>query len=56
MFRFIVRIVQAQILLLCIFLLCSWIAGPQKAVFWFALVALTLLALTVTGRIVRRSR
>ena len=56
MFGFVVRIVQLQFLLLCIFLVCNWIAGPKNAVFWFALVTVTLLALTVAGKIVRRSR
>ena len=54
MFRIIVRIVQAQVLLLIVFLLCNSIAGPKDGPLWFAIVALTLLALTVTGLILRR--
>ncbi len=56
MFRIAVRIVQLQFLLLCIFLVCYSIAGAQKAPFWFALVSVTLLALTVAGKIAQRRR
>ncbi len=53
MFRIIVRIVQVQFLLLIVFLLCNSIAGPKNGPLWFAIVALTLLALTVGGMIIR---
>jgi uncharacterized membrane protein YdbT with pleckstrin-like domain len=54
MFRIIVRIAQAQVLLLIVFLLCNSIAGSKNGPLWFAIVALTLLAVTVTGMIIRR--
>ncbi len=53
MFRMIVRIVQVQFLLLIVFLICNSVAGPTKGPLWFAIVALTLLALTVAGLIIR---
>ncbi len=53
MFRIIVRSVQVQFLLLIVFLVCNSIAGPTKGPLWFAIVALTLLALTVAGLIIR---
>jgi len=56
MFRIIIRIVQLQFFLLCIFIACCLVAGEQKAPFWFVLVSLTLLALTVTGMISQRRR
>jgi hypothetical protein len=52
----VIRIVQLQFLFLCIFLVCESIAGTKNGPFWFALVAITLVALTVAGKIVRRSR
>lgn len=56
MLRLIVRIVQVQFLCLCILLICNGIAGPEKAAFWYVIIALTTLALTVGYRIVRRFR
>ena len=56
MFRIIGRIIQLQFLLLFIFLVCESVAGAEKAPFWFGLVSLTLLALTVTGMISQRRR
>jgi hypothetical protein len=55
MLRIIVRIIQLQFFLLCVFILCNWIAGPENAVLWFALIAVMLLALGVVGKIVQRS-
>lgn len=56
MLRLIVRIVQIQFACLIILLLCNGIAGPQKAPFWFALITVTILVLTVAGKVARRSR
>jgi hypothetical protein len=39
-----------------LFLLCCSIAGQEKGAFWFALIAVTLLILTIVGKIVQRSR
>jgi hypothetical protein len=52
----VIRIVQLQFLFLCIFLVCESIAGPKNGPFWFALVAVTFVALTIAGTIARRSR
>jgi hypothetical protein len=52
----VVRIIQLQFFFLCIFLVCESIAGPKNGPFWFALVAVTLVALTIAGTITRRSR
>ena len=54
MLRIVARILQLQFFLLCIFILCNWIAGPNNAVLWFAFISLTLLGLTVYGVIVRK--
>ncbi len=53
MFRIVVRIAQVQFFLLIVFLICNSIAGEKNGPLWFAIVALTLLALTVAGLIVR---
>jgi len=49
MLRILGRVFQFQILFLGVWLGCYWVAGPQKAPFWFALIGVTLLALTVVG-------
>lgn len=56
MLRFIIRIVQVHLLCLCILLLSNGIAGPEKAVFWYAVITLSLLALTVGDKIARKTR
>jgi hypothetical protein len=56
MLRLIIRIVQVQFLFLCILLICNGIAGPEKAAYWYVVITLTMLALTVGYRIVRRFR
>ncbi len=53
MFRIIVRIVQVQFLLLIVFLICNSIAGPKNGPLYFAIVALTMLAVTVAGTVIR---
>jgi len=55
MLRMIVRIMQVQFLLLIVFLFCNAIAGQKNGPLWFAIAALTLVALTITG-IMLRSR
>ncbi len=54
MLRLIVRIVQVQLLCLCILLVYNGIARPENAVFWYALTTLTMLVLTITYKIARR--
>ncbi len=56
MLRLVVRIIQLQVFLVCVYILCNWIAGPKNAVSWFAFVSLTLLGLVVFGMIMRRRR
>lgn len=56
MVRIIVRIFQIYILGFFLFLLCSAIAGQEKGVFWFVLITVTLLILTMVGKIVHRLR
>ncbi len=53
MLSIVVRIIQLQFLLLFVYILCNWIAGPQNAVLWFVIVSLSLLGLTVYGLIIR---
>jgi hypothetical protein len=53
-FRLVVGIVQLQFFLLCVYILCSWIAGPKNAVLLFAFVFPTLLGLAVFGMIIRQ--
>ena len=55
MLRIIVRIFQIYVLGFFLFLLCSAIAGQEKGVFWFVLISVTLLILTVVGKIAHRS-
>jgi hypothetical protein len=43
-------------LFLCVLLICNGIAGPKNAVFWYVLITLTMLVLTVGYRIARKSR
>jgi hypothetical protein len=50
------RIVQVQFVCLIILLLCNGIAGRQNAAFWYALITVTILVLTVAARIARRLR
>jgi hypothetical protein len=54
MLKIIVRIWQVQFILLIIFLFCYSIAGPKNGPTWFAVLAVTLLALTVAGMITRK--
>ena len=54
MLRIIIRIWQVQFGLLMLFLFCYYLAGPSKGPTWFALLAVTLLVLTVAGMIFRR--
>ncbi len=54
--RLLLGLFQVQFLFLLLFLLCSSIAGEKDAPFWFALVCLTMLALTFAGAIARRGR
>jgi hypothetical protein len=54
--RLIVRIIHVQFLFLCVLLICNGIAGPKNAVFWYVLITLTMLVLTVGYRIARKSR
>jgi hypothetical protein len=56
MLRVIVRSIQLQFLLLCLWLVCYSVAGTEKAPFWFALVSVTLFFLTVAGMIAQRRR
>ena len=53
MLRLVVRIIQLQFFLVCVYILCNWIAGPKNAVPWFAFVSLTLLGLVVFGMTIR---
>jgi hypothetical protein len=53
MLRLVVRIIQLQFFLLCLYILCNWIAGPKNAVLWFAFVSLTVPGLAVSGMIIR---
>jgi LPXTG-motif cell wall-anchored protein len=39
-----------------LFLFCYYLAGPKNGPTWFALIAVTLLALTVAGMIIRRKQ
>ena len=55
MLRIIVRIFQIYVLGFLLFLLCGAIAGQEKGVFWFVLISVTLLILTVVGKIAHRS-
>jgi hypothetical protein len=50
----IVRIFQLYSFAFFLFLLCCSIAGQEKGVFWFTLIAVTLLILTVVGKIAQR--
>jgi LPXTG-motif cell wall-anchored protein len=54
MLRIIVRIWQVQFGLLMLFLFCYYIAGPGNGPMWFSLIAVTILALTLAGMIIRR--
>jgi hypothetical protein len=54
MLRIVIRIWQVQFILLIIFLFCLSIAGPTNGPTWFALIAVTLLALTIAGMITRK--
>jgi hypothetical protein len=55
MLRIIIRIFQIYALGFSLFLLCSLIAGQEKGAFWFVLIAVTLLILTLVGKIAQRS-
>ena len=56
MLRVVIRIWQVQFCLLMLFLFCYYLAGPRNGPTWFALIAVTLLALTVAGMIIRRKQ
>lgn len=56
MIRMIIRILQLQFLLLCLFLICQAFAGAKNTVFWFALISLLIMTLSVIGEISRRSK
>ncbi len=56
MLRLIVRIMQVQFLFLCVLLICNGIAVSENAVFWYVLITLMMLVLTVGYRIARKSR
>ncbi len=54
--RLLLGLFQIQFVFLLVFLLCAGIAGEEDAPFWFALVCLTMLALTFAWAIARRGR
>jgi len=54
--RLILAVFQIQFLFLLLFLLCAGIAGEEDAPFWFALVCVSMLALTFAVAIARRGR
>jgi LPXTG-motif cell wall-anchored protein len=54
MLRIIIRIWQVQFCLLILFLFCYYLAGPRNGSTWFALIAVTILALSIAGMIIRR--
>ena len=56
MLRIIFKIIGLQFACFCLLLLCCMIAGQEKGVFWFVLITMTLLMLTVVGKIVQRLR
>lgn len=56
MLRIIFRILQLQFLLLCLFLICYSITGSKNTVFWFALVSLSIMTLSIIGEISQRSK
>jgi hypothetical protein len=56
MLRMILKIFGLQFACFCLLLLCCAIAGQEKGVFWFALIAVTLLLMTVIGKIAKRSQ
>jgi hypothetical protein len=47
--RIVARIIQLQVLALCIYILCDWLASPNNAVVWFVTVSLILFGLIVCG-------
>jgi hypothetical protein len=53
--KIIARIFQLYFFGFFLFLLCCSIAGQEKGVFWFVLIAVMLLILTVVGKIAQRS-
>lgn len=54
--KIIARIFQLYFFGFFLFLLCSSIAGQEKGVFWFVLISVTLLILTLVGKIVQKAR
>jgi uncharacterized membrane protein YqhA len=56
MLRIIVRIFQIYVFGFFLFLLCSAIAGQEKGVFWFVLIAVSFLIMATAGKIIQRLR
>ena len=54
MLRIIAKIFRLYFFGFLLFVLCSLIAGQEKGAFWFVLIAVTLLILTIVGKIVQR--
>jgi LPXTG-motif cell wall-anchored protein len=54
MLRIIIRTWQLQFCLLMLFLFCYYLTGPTDGPIWFSLIAVTILALTIAGMIIRR--
>ncbi len=55
MLKIILKIFVLQIACFCLLLLCCGIAGQEKGVFWFALIAVTLLILIIFGKLTKRT-
>ena len=55
MMRIIAKIFRLYFFGFLLFLLCSMVAGQEKGAFWFVLIAVSLLVLTVIGKIAQRS-
>ncbi len=56
MFKIIIRIFQLQLACFFLLLICCSVAGQEKGVFWFALIAVTILVLGVAGKLIQRAR
>jgi hypothetical protein len=53
MLRIIGTIIRFYFLMVFVYMICIFIAGPKNAALWFVIVSLTLGGLTVYGMILR---
>ncbi len=56
MLRIIIKIFGLQLACFFLLLICCSVAGQEKGVFWFALIAVTILVLGVVSKLIQRAR